>query len=329
MPDQWTSWAIPAILRGLSLARKKKPSAIWSTFPIPTALIVGYYVSKLTGIPWVVDIRDVILDDEFPEVPVQRWIYGKLERRVVNHASAIVVATDNAASIYVDRFPQLRNKVHVIRNGFDEEVIAAVEESVERDKAPIIEKEKSIRLVHSGLLSPVDRNPIPFFDALIRLRENQTIDIDRLKIDFRASGNDDRYAEEIERRGLTEFVRLLPPVSYRDALKEMITADGLLLFQGRTCNHAVPAKVYEYLRCGPPIFVAADPTGETATMLSGLGCEFIADIDSVSHLAEQFARYVCAVDRGNAFAPPVSSIIRFSRQQQARDLEYLLHQVTR
>ena len=323
MPDQWTSWAIPAILRGLSLAKKKKPSVIWSTFPIPTALFVGYYVSRISGIPWVVDIRDVILDDDFPEIAVQRWAYSRLERRVVQHASAIVVATENAASIYTDRFPQLHNKVHIIRNGFDEEVINKVERSVQKNTT----KNSKIRLVHSGLLSPTDRNPVPFFDALARLRDGNALVSTRLKIDFRATGNDDRYAAEIEKRGLTDMVSLLPPVSYVEALKEMITSDGLLLFQGPTCNHAVPAKVYEYLRCGPPVFVAANPKGETATMLSELGCDFIADIDSVSALVEQLSRFVHAIDAGNAFTPARKDIMRFSRQQQALALEELLHQV--
>ena len=107
LPDQWISWAIPAVLRGLALVKQKAPSVIWNTFPIPTALVVGYHVSRRTGIPWVVDIRDVILDDDFPETAVERWIYSRLERRVTQHASAVVVATESAASIYADRYPQL------------------------------------------------------------------------------------------------------------------------------------------------------------------------------------------------------------------------------
>lgn len=323
LPDQWISWAIPAVLRGLRLARKKAPSVIWSTFPIPTALLVGYCVSKITGIPWVVDIRDVILDDDFPETAVERWIYSRLERRVVQHASAVVVATENAATIYEDRFPQLREKLHIIRNGFDEEVFSNLEKSIPERTTP----NAKTRLVHSGLLSPTDRNPIPFLDALARLRDDEVLDSARLTVDFRACGNEDRYSEEIRRRGLTDMVRLLPPVSYKEALTEMMTSDGLLLFQGQTCNHAVPAKVYEYLRSGLPIFVAADPKGETAMMLSQLGCGFIADIGCVSTLAEQFALFIDAVESGEVFTPVRTDIMQFSRQQQAHALGEILDQV--
>ena len=323
LPDQWASWTIPAVLRGLFLVKQNTPSVIWSTFPIPTALVIGYYVSKFTGIPWVVDIRDVILDDDFPESPIERRLYARLERRVARQASAIVVTTENAAAIYADRFPQMRENIHIIRNGFDEEIIGRIEKSTPRKKIP----NTKTKFLHSGLLSPADRNPLPFLDALVSLRDDGILDPGRLTFDFRACGNEVHYSEEIRKRGLDDLVRLLPPVSYVDAVAEMLTADGLVLFQGRTCNHAVPAKVYEYLRCGLPIFVAADPKGETATMLSKLGCDFIADIDSKSDLAEQITRFVIATSSGQAFVRAKKDIMQFSRQQQAHALEELLNRV--
>src|SRR5262245_39806857 len=36
-PDRWASWRISAVLAGLQLIRRHRPSAIWSTYPIATA----------------------------------------------------------------------------------------------------------------------------------------------------------------------------------------------------------------------------------------------------------------------------------------------------
>ena len=36
--------------------------------------------------------------------------------------------------------------------------------------------------------------------------------------------------------GIGDIVKLEPVVAYREALREMLRADGLLLFQGSVCN---------------------------------------------------------------------------------------------
>src|SRR6476659_8989005 len=40
-PDRWRLWGPPAIFAGLRMIRKYRPDALWSTFPIPTAHVIG------------------------------------------------------------------------------------------------------------------------------------------------------------------------------------------------------------------------------------------------------------------------------------------------
>lgn len=320
LPDQWANWTVSAVLRGLILVRKKRPSVVWSTFPIPTALLIGYCITRISGVPWVADIRDVIVDDEFPETDIERRVYSWLERLAVEHASALVVATSNAAAIYRERYPQATDKIHVIRNGYDEAVISKIEDNVLKTQAG----SEKIKLVHSGLLSPTDRDPIPFLDALSELLKCGSLNSNEVSFVFRAPGNEEQYSEEIRKRGLDDLVKLMPPVPYVKSLAEMITADGLLLFQGGTCNHAVPAKVYEYLRCGVPVFGAVDPAGETSSLLSKLGCRYLADISLTTEINAKLSEFLNAVKSGDAFVPARQEIAQFSRQRQARQLEDLL-----
>ncbi len=58
LPDRWVSWCLGAIPAGLALARRHRPQVIWSTYPIATAHLIGLALHKMTGLPWVADMRD-------------------------------------------------------------------------------------------------------------------------------------------------------------------------------------------------------------------------------------------------------------------------------
>ena len=99
-----------------------------------------------------------------------------------------------------------------------------------------------------------DRDPSFFFEAIARLKKNQKIKQDSLEVILRASGNERQYQKLINEKNIADIVKLKRSISYDNALREMMTVDGLLIFQGYTSNPAIPAKAYEYLRAKKPIF---------------------------------------------------------------------------
>ena len=40
-----------------------RPDAIWSTYPIATAHLIGLTLHRLTGLPWVADFHDSIVEE--------------------------------------------------------------------------------------------------------------------------------------------------------------------------------------------------------------------------------------------------------------------------
>ena len=88
-----------------------------------------------------------------------------------------------------------------------------------------------------------------------------------MKIILRASGNEAEYQNKIDSLQISDIIHFADPIPYKDALLEMLTVDGLLLFQGSSCNHQIPAKVYEYLRTGLPIIGLGDARGDTCQLL--------------------------------------------------------------
>src|SRR4029077_15445993 len=83
LPDQWITWLPAAVRRGRRLAKTDDVHAIVSTYPIATAHLVGARLQAATGLPWVADFRDSMVDPEFPQDPAQRASFVKLEARVM------------------------------------------------------------------------------------------------------------------------------------------------------------------------------------------------------------------------------------------------------
>ena len=129
--------------------------------------------------------------------------------------------------------------------------------------------------------------------------------------------------------GLTDIVKLAPTVNYRDALREMLCADGLLLFQASMCNHQIPAKLYEYLRAGRPIFTLTDPIGNTASSLRAAGATDIVNIADAQDIAAGLRSLLERLRNGNATGvrPEVANL--HSRRSRTRELASLLERVVR
>ncbi len=64
LPDRWSSWLLSGIPMGMYLIKKHRPAAIWSTYPIASAHLLGFYLAKISGVPWVADFRDPYLMTE-------------------------------------------------------------------------------------------------------------------------------------------------------------------------------------------------------------------------------------------------------------------------
>ena len=83
LPDSWWSWLPGAVRRGRKLYRLLGYQLIWSTYPTPTALLVGYTLKLLTGRPWVADLRDPMIDEVHPVGRLKRWMYRRIESLVL------------------------------------------------------------------------------------------------------------------------------------------------------------------------------------------------------------------------------------------------------
>ena len=323
LPDRWVSWVLGAVPKGLWLVRSYRPSVIWSTYPIATAHVIGRILHRLTGLPWIADIRDPMIADEPGAEPARHRAFQRIERKTVVRATRCVFPTPGAVRLYAERFPDVDpRKFVMLPNGYDETPFL----DAERDLPPR-DPARPLTLVHSGLLYPAERDPRAFFDAIARMKAAGAAR--DLRIVLRGGGHDDVHAPEIERRGIGDLVELAPPLPYREALRETLMADGLLLFQATKANAQVPAKVYEYFRARRPVFAMTDPKGDTAAVMRAAGIDTVAPLDDAAAIAKGLEDFLARVRRGTAPLVPPEEVARHSRRGRAEELARLLATVAR
>jgi len=320
LPDRWSTWRFRGFRKGMELIERYRPQLIWSTYPIATAHVIANQLHLRSGLPWIADFRDSMTEPGYPADPARRRQFLDIERAVCKHAASVVFTAPGAVRMYAERYPDLPAAHWVeIANGYDDENFPAAV-----DDAPGGEP---LKLLHSGIIYPSERDPTEFFDALQELLNEGRIDPGRLQIVLRATGHDDVIAPMLEARNLTGMVRLEPAIDYSAALEEMMSASGLLLFQAANCNHQIPAKLYEYMRVTKPVLGLTDPVGDTASKMREAGLTNIVQLNDRQAIKNCLPQFLQDLREKKAPLPDPEVVQRYSRRAQAARLADLFDSV--
>lgn len=321
LPDRWASWRLWGVRAGVRAAREYGASVIWSTYPIATAHQIGATIARRTGLPWVSDFRDPMAQEGYPADP-RRWqAFKRIEENAAEQAARLIFVSPSALEMYRQRYPATpAERFALIENGYDESSFEGLDASASVG-GPLL-------LLHSGIVYPSERDPAALFTALGRLRERGAIRPGEFIIRFRAAVHDTLLRELAERHQVAEFVDIVPPISYREALREMLSADALVVMQGDNCNGQIPAKLYEYLRAGRPILGLADPAGDTGRTLTGLGYPLVTRLESADHLERNLPAFLAGLREGTLPVVGRNKFERFSRRNLTGRLAALFDSVT-
>lgn len=321
LPDRWSSWWLGAVPTALGMIRRHRPQVIWSTYPVATAHLIGLSLRRLTGLPWVADFRDPMVDQVTTVDATERRVFSRLEAASIRHCSRAVFVTPGARVLYRDRYPGLGERAVVIANGYDER-------HFQRPPTPArAAGEGPLTLLHSGIMYRDARDPEAFFQALADLKAAGEISPATLRIVLRDARYEKHHRSRIAHHGVGDLVSLLPAVDYREAIEEMFAADGLLLFQAASCNRQIPAKAYEYLRTGRPILALTDPAGDTAGLVRDHGVESIVPLDQPRAIAWALTTFMAQLRAGTAPLADSASASAHSRRDRTRELAALLDEV--
>jgi len=263
LPDASVTWVPTAVPAAVRLVKREGIDAVITTSPPVSMNLIGAAVKRLTGIPWVADLRDAVLwnaDRRFDRVAVQakEKALERVVRLVARKADAVVAVSETIAD-EVRRFDPA-GEVRVIPNGCDFDDFAGL------DYRP----GERFRITHAGSFFG-KRNPRPFLSALA------SSGLDDVVARF-AGGLRQADEEWAAGLGLGDRLELLPYVPHRRALEleRDSEANLLLLPEAAGRGAVVPSgKIFEYLAAERPILAAVPPDGAAAKLVRETGAGIV------------------------------------------------------
>lgn len=324
LPDRWQSWIFGGLLKGLRHIRQNRPDVIISTYPIASAHFIGYFLHRITGIPWVADFRDPMLQNGYPANPRVRKLFGWIERKAAKHCRHIIFTSPGALDLYKARYPSVHSDVwQVLPNGYDKTLFDMVPEMPLAETANVKNNDK-VTILHSGAIYPSERDPVPFFNAIASLKKNQPELYKKLNIVLRSTGHDQLFQPILQKLAIDDAVTLAPALNYVEALEEMLSTDVLLLMQASNCNYQTPAKAYEYIRAKKPVLALTDACGDTAKLILQSKVAELAPLNDSAQIYDAIVNILANLQSKQYRYLSQSDIATYSREHQAKRFRQLL-----
>jgi Glycosyl transferase 4-like domain len=328
LPDEWSTWRTWAVRKAKTIVANHSIDVIWSTYPITTAHTIGSDIARRHNIPWIAEFRDPMWWTDFPTDARQNQLWRRIEDRTFASASRVVVTAPGAAAVYHQRYPDYpRQNLVTIENGFDEETFLRAETAMQAQHTAMAGTARPVVLLHSGIVYTLERDPTHFFAAIAALKSSGHIGASDLQVVLRASGNESMLSRQIRQLAIDDIIRLEPPLSYLDAIQEMLRVDGLLVLQAANSNVQIPAKLYEYFRARRPIIALTDPAGDTAQLLSRSGAGIAAPLDSQEQIKAALMVFISQVRLGKWKCLETGDLVQYSRLHRTRQLAALFDTV--
>ncbi len=241
VPDPQIAWR--ATSEGITLARNH--DAIYVSCSPFSSVLKGCRIKLATGRPLILDFRDPWPAVSYgSRIGLHRRAASRMERRAVALCDRLILNTEGARRMYVERYPDQAHKMVTIYNGFEGPLPLP---------GPDGERE-TFTIMHLGTFYG-GRKPDLLLETLSELNDPS------IRFVQVGSGLDEfeRYAGRVN-------VEVVPPMPREDALRLMGSADMLYLKQADDENVAVAAKTFEYLASGIPV-LAETPEGENAEII--------------------------------------------------------------
>jgi glycosyltransferase involved in cell wall biosynthesis len=271
LPDEKWVW-IPAAARAARRLAARQRFDVLVSFAQPWSdHLIGLRLHRATGLPWVAHFSDPWTDS--PYLRGRRWqrrLWRRMERDVIQAASAIVFVNAQTADRVMEKYPaEWRAKVHVVPHGFD----CADLPQVQRPSAS-----GPLTLVHAGRFYEGARTPEPMLRALASLagrrplaRELQVTFVGPLVPAYQ------RLAADLALADIVTFTGRLP---FAESAARSAGADVLVLIDAPAGDSLfLPSKLIDYLPLGRPILGLTPPRGASADIIRRLGYPVVAPDD--------------------------------------------------
>ena len=322
--DRFKKWSWRAAGAAVRAGREYGAALVLVSGPPHSTLLAGAWAARRLGIPFVADMRDPWSDAlavSHPERRVELRLLRALESWAMRRAAAVTSTSAKTAALLVERDPTLALRVHVIRNGFDDEIAPALAHTGGR-----------LSILYAGALY-AHRTPYPLLEALERLLARRSVDPGRVQLTFIIGDQAGASSEQslnrwMQGKSCLAVVRILPRQNAASVAQEVARATVLVNLAQHQHLH-VPAKTFEQLASGREILLIGEADCETAQVTAGIrGVTRVDQSDPQILDAAMLDLYQRHVVAARACVPAAGDVRRFSRTLSNERFAALLSALT-
>jgi len=293
------------------------PGVILASGPPFHNFIAARFISRATGVPYLLDYRD-----EWTECPfsfVQKGYADRYyERACVRRAKRVIFTTDSHLDHQTAVFPQLdRERCVVIPNGWEPSDLEGM-----LDGDPPL----SPAALHIAFVGALADHTLPavFFSTLAKLLDRSPELGKRLRVSF-VGAKSGRACKQLADFPYRDVLELIDGVPKPAALKIMRSADALLIINDTTLHRYRPGKLYDYLATEIPVLVYGEG-GEVAELVRRFDAGYVVRAGDPEGLSDALASLKGL--RGRSAARGVREwLAQHSREQLAKSMIDLLEEV--
>lgn len=225
---------------GCRLVRQHGITHLFSSYrPYADHLIAYWLKRRFPHLVWIADFRDLQVDPVLQHSfwPAFQWWCN---RQVLKRAEVVSTVSEGLKK----ELDNIHNDVRVLRNGYQPIT----------KQLPPVDLSHQFLLVYTGSLYGGKRNPLPVFEAIRKLINENKICETKFRLVY-AGGDSGSWRKAAETTGLIKCIKLLGYLPRQEALQWQQYAHINLLITWSQKNYGgiLTGKLYEYLAMGNPI----------------------------------------------------------------------------
>lgn len=309
--------ALSLVKHGLKTIKQERPSVIVASAPSFNYLVAGFFLSRICGIPLVLDYRDewTLCPFKFvSKTKLDEWF----EKRCIKQARLITYTTESHLAAHQQHFQIDAAKQHLVFNGWNNDVL---EENQEEQAV----SDEHILISYIGRLSGhVELGP--FLQTLnLAVTSDERLH-NRVTVQFIGEKTPALEQEIVDfaAREETAFTLIsIPQVTQHQALKAMSRSSFLLLLCNRDLASYIPGKVYDYLSARVPIIAFGFP-GEVSKIIQQLDAGVFVENEKTDDLIQSLTNKGWLLSGNQTLTDWLHSR---TREQQAAKMYALLNDI--
>ena len=274
IPDKQVPWYWPAVRRGRELLRREKFDAIFSSVEPRTTSLVGSRLSKETGIPSVVEFRDLWVGNPYYHIAqataLHRRVHEHLERKVIRRTHRLSAVCQGIAANLTERHESaLQAPVSLNYNFFDPQEYPRIDRPASGNRP--------FTISYAGAMYAT-RRPDQFFEGMRAFIDQGKLSPEQFR--FRWAGpisGVEGLSDVLDRTGVRPYLDFLGKIPHREAMRLLLESDVALLIQAPDDAIHIPGKLFEAMGARVPLLTLSNPC-ETADIVNrcraGIVCPY-------------------------------------------------------